>query len=406
MNRWAITGTPIQNKLSDFQSLLTFLRVQPYSEQADFDEDISRPWQRGEVDGYLRLKTLVRAITISRTKSVVKLPARKDEIHHLEFTPEERLAYENARATSQTANLSDDQSPTTFNALQHLNTLRLICNHGLMAQVNHQRPAKSVSPFSMPQSETNPTHHATRDQCGLDKLEELLEAFTSNKFAANDSWGTNTHSLCASCASEVGVSVSADRNYFEPDHANSPIYPTTRFNDTDSMSTKIKALVRDISIHCSEEKRFVLHFPTGNLLTSLSVVFSYWTYTLDLIQLLLDTHNIPYTRIDGKISLSKRKDALLEFETNTALRVILVSITCGGAGSVRIFSIPKCLNSDNQSLDLTSASRVYLMEPHWNPMVEEQALCRVHRVGQHREVTTIRYLMRDSLEEVIIPFHQ
>ena len=55
---------------------------------------------------------------------------------------------------------------------------------------------------------------------------------------------------------------------------------------------------------------------------------------------------------------------------------------------------------DARSLDLTSGSRVYLLEPHWNPMIEEQALCRVHRVGQKRDVTTIRYLMRDSFEEV------
>ena len=52
------------------------------------------------------------------------------------------------------------------------------------------------------------------------------------------------------------------------------------------------------------------------------------------------------------------------------------------------------------SLDLTAGSRAYLLEPHWNPMIEEQALCRVHRVGQKRDVTTIRYLMRDSFEEV------
>lgn len=52
------------------------------------------------------------------------------------------------------------------------------------------------------------------------------------------------------------------------------------------------------------------------------------------------------------------------------------------------------------SLDLTTGSRVYLLEPHWNPMIEEQALCRVHRVGQKHDVTTIRYLMRDSFEEV------
>lgn len=55
------------------------------------------------------------------------------------------------------------------------------------------------------------------------------------------------------------------------------------------------------------------------------------------------------------------------------------------------------------SLDLTTGSRAYLLEPHWNPMIEEQALCRVHRISQKRKVTTIRYLMRNSFEEVSLP---
>lgn len=68
------------------------------------------------------------------------------------------------------------------------------------------------------------------------------------------------------------------------------------------------------------------------LLTSHSVVFSYWTYTLDLVQRMLDNRDIPYTRIDGKTSLPKRTEALRSFENDDSLRVILVSITCGGAG--------------------------------------------------------------------------
>jgi hypothetical protein len=52
------------------------------------------------------------------------------------------------------------------------------------------------------------------------------------------------------------------------------------------------------------------------------------------------------------------------------------------------------------SLDLTAASSVHLLEPQWNPSLEEQALARVHRLGQTRLVTAIRYVMENSFEEV------
>ncbi|TVY34933.1 Helicase-like transcription factor, partial [Lachnellula cervina] len=106
---------------------------------------------------------------------------------------------------------------------------------------------------------------------------------------------------------------------------------------------------------------------------------------------MLDDSDIPYTRVDGKTSLPRRAEAPQNFHNDETLRVILVSITCGGAGDANI-----------NKLDLTAASRVYLMEPHWNPMIKEQALCCVHRVGQKRNVTTVRYLMRDSFEEQVV----
>ncbi|PQE30181.1 SNF2 family domain-containing protein [Rutstroemia sp. NJR-2017a WRK4] len=115
------------------------------------------------------------------------------------------------------------------------------------------------------------------------------------------------------------------------------------------------------------------------------VVFSYWTYTLDLIESSFTSDSIQYTRVDGRLSSKKRNTAIQEFQEDPSIRVILVSITCGGTG-----------------LDLTAGSVVYLMEPQWNPMMEEQALCRVHRMGQNKEVTTIRYRMKNSFEEQVV----
>jgi SWI/SNF-related matrix-associated actin-dependent regulator of chromatin subfamily A3 len=64
-------------------------------------------------------------------------------------------------------------------------------------------------------------------------------------------------------------------------------------------------------------------------------MFSFWTYTLDLIESLLLQHTtIPYARIDGNLSGSRREQAIQRFQTDDSVRVILVSITCGGTGYV------------------------------------------------------------------------
>ena len=54
-------------------------------------------------------------------------------------------------------------------------------------------------------------------------------------------------------------------------------------------------------------------------------------------------------------------------------------------------------------VNLVAANHVHLLEPHWNPMVEAQAVDRVHRIGQSREVLTTRYITRDSIETVRLP---
>ena len=58
------------------------------------------------------------------------------------------------------------------------------------------------------------------------------------------------------------------------------------------------------------------------------------------------------------------------------------------------------VKTDDSRLNLTAANHVFLMEPQWNPMVEDQALDRVHRIGQEKEVTTVRYIVNNTLEEV------
>ena len=99
----------------------------------------------------------------------------------------------------------------------------------------------------------------------------------------------------------------------------------------------------------------------------------------------LCAHSIRCVRLDGTLSANGRANVLRVFRTEPEIRVLLATISCGGIG-----------------IDLTTASRAYIMEPQWNPMSESQALDRIYRLGQLKEVTTIRYIMRGSWEEQVL----
>jgi SNF2 family DNA or RNA helicase len=143
--------------------------------------------------------------------------------------------------------------------------------------------------------------------------------------------------------------------------------------------TKTKALIQDLLASKEESLRNPSEPPIK------SVVFSGWTVHLDLIQIALQENSINFTRLDGRMSRTARGAALDAFRTDTSIHVILVSISAGGLG-----------------LNLTTANKVYVMEPQYNPAAEAQAVDRVHRLGQKRPVETTRYIINNSFEEKML----
>jgi SWI/SNF-related matrix-associated actin-dependent regulator of chromatin subfamily A3 len=276
--RWAISGTPIQNKLSDFLSIIKFLKVYPYSEDGVFEEDIFKPWQRGDPQGFLRLKTLVRNITISRTKAVVHLPTRIDEIHHLDFSIEERQKYECAKqetvALLEAAISSRSERTRTCNALERLNFLRLICNHGLLTQARQLlrrdrtpedvliRWTETTVEETFPDSSWISTNSCSN--CGVDILENIFSDPQFPDIGLQASHPSRT--LCEGCYAHFS-NISSTEIFFNQylqyqdlpatidedlDTAMADQYETNKIH---SMSTKIKALVANLAQHYENEKR-------------------------------------------------------------------------------------------------------------------------------------------------------
>jgi SNF2 family DNA or RNA helicase len=115
------------------------------------------------------------------------------------------------------------------------------------------------------------------------------------------------------------------------------------------------------------------------------VVFSEFTSHLDLIERALNDRGKAFVRIDGTMTLGRRKKVMDAFNTDNNATILLASIKAAGQG-----------------LNLTAASRAFIMEPMWNPAAETQAVDRIYRIGQKREVFIKRFQMADSIELKIV----
>jgi SNF2 family DNA or RNA helicase len=113
-----------------------------------------------------------------------------------------------------------------------------------------------------------------------------------------------------------------------------------------------------------------------------ALVFSQWTSFLDLLEPHLQSAGLRFTRLDG--STRDRGSVVNEFQSEGGPPVMLVSLKAGGTG-----------------LNLTAADHVFLLDPWWNPAVEDQAADRAHRIGQERPVMVYRMVAKDTVEEKI-----
>ena len=113
-----------------------------------------------------------------------------------------------------------------------------------------------------------------------------------------------------------------------------------------------------------------------------AVLFSQWTTCLDLLGVMLDVMGFKYARFDGRVnSIDERGDIIAQFKEQPDCRVLLTSLGAGGEG-----------------LNLTFANHVILMEPYWNCAAEQQAIDRLHRMGQRRVTNVLRLVAKDSIE--------
>jgi non-specific serine/threonine protein kinase len=120
-----------------------------------------------------------------------------------------------------------------------------------------------------------------------------------------------------------------------------------------------------------------------------ALVFSQFLGMLSLIRSKLDELGISYVYFDGSTSAPDREKAIQRFQQDDSVRVFLISLKAGGVG-----------------LNLTAADYVYIMDPWWNPAVEQQAIDRTHRIGQTKNIFAYRMICKDTIEDKILQLQE
>ncbi|EEQ88289.1 hypothetical protein RJZ56_000450 [Blastomyces dermatitidis] len=119
------------------------------------------------------------------------------------------------------------------------------------------------------------------------------------------------------------------------------------------------------------------------------IVFSFFTSMLNKIEPFLKDSHIGYARYDGAMRNDLREHSLDRLRNSPKTRVLLCSLRAGSLG-----------------LNLTAASRVVILEPFWNPFVEEQAIDRVHRLNQTVDVKIYKLTIKGTVEERIVDLQE
>ncbi len=139
-------------------------------------------------------------------------------------------------------------------------------------------------------------------------------------------------------------------------------------------SIKLDELAREIEENIGDHK---------------ALIFSQFLGMLALIKAKLKADNIPFEYFDGSTSAPDREKAIDNFQNNDECRVFLISLKAGGVG-----------------LNLTAADYVYIVDPWWNPAVEQQAIDRTHRIGQTKNIFAYRMICIDTIEDKILQLQE
>lgn len=400
-SRWVLTGTPIINNLKDLFSLVRFLGLEGGLKELEvFHGAIIRPVSQGEERGNKALQLLMKGICLRRKKEMsfidLRLPELSEYVHKITLLPHEKEKYEALEAQAKGTldiyrhNLqrNNNAADSYRHLLEVLLRMRQLCNHWKLVgkerldSVLKQLEAEGVVDLT----EENKVALQKMLQLSIDSQEECPICLDSY----HDPVITKcAHVFCTACIERV----------IDTQHK----CPMCRA-ELESINTTTVKPAKETSAHLlltQEERRdkesvdketsskveallSILH-ATAKDPSNKTIIFSQWTSFLDLLQPHLTAAGFKFTRIDGSMSATQRDTALEALDSDPSTTIMLASLSVCSVG-----------------LNLVAANQVIMADSWWAPAIEDQAVDRVHRLGQKRETKVFRLVVEGSVEERVL----
>ncbi|KAF4543589.1 DNA excision repair protein [Lasiodiplodia theobromae] len=405
--KWCLSGTPVQNRIGEFFSLLRFLEVRPFADYfckqcscaqlhwtldkdfkcsecrhagaqhlSVFNQELLNPITGDDPvkrkQALDKLHMITSRIMLRRMKrdhtSSMELPPKEIKIHN-EFFGEVERDFSSSIMTNTHRQFDTYVSRGVMlnnyaNIFGLIMQMRQVADHPDLILKKKNEGGQNVLVCNICDE---PAEEAIKSRCH----HEFCRACVKNYVQTCEA--SDADADCPRC--HIPLSIDWEQPDIEQDEdlvKKNSIINRIKMDEWTS-STKIEMLIYDLYKLRSKKQ------------TLKSIVFSQFTSMLQLIEWRLRRAGFNTVMLDGSMSPVQRQRSIEYFMKNADVEVFLVSLKAGGV-----------------ALNLTEASRVFIVDPWWNPAAEWQSADRCHRIGQKRPCVITRLVIEDSVESRIV----